>query len=316
MMIALAAAVLLGCAGDAQQEEVEQGTEVPAATSPDNVAVDVPTFDAEAAHALLRRQVEFGPRVPNTAGHRAQLAWMVDYLRQRADTVETQAFTYNADGKTLQLANVIARFNPESPRRILLLAHWDTRPTADEELDEAKRAQPIDGANDGASGVAVLLQLADMLSKQKAPIGVDLLFTDGEDYAPGHMYLGATHFAANLGAYRPMYGVLIDMVGDQNPRFPVEGNSREYAPEVVHRVWSLAAELGYGEMFPQTTTGAITDDHIPLNQAGIRTIDIIDFDYGPGNSFWHTTADVVANTSPAGLRAVGTLLAHLVYRGG
>ena len=124
------------------------------------------------------------------------------------------------------------------------------------------------------------------------------------------------YLAANLGGYRPMYGVLIDMVGDQTPRFPVEGNSREYAPEIVQRVWSLAHQLGYAEMFPMATAGAISDDHIPLNQAGIKTIDIIDFDYGPGNAYWHTTQDVVQNTGTAGLRAVGTLLANLVYRGG
>ena len=312
MVIALAAAVLLGCAGDGEQA-LPGGTPDPVGG---DVAYDVPAFDADAAYALLRRQVEFGPRVPNTAGHRAQLAWMLEYLGERADTVYPQRFTYRAGETTLELANVLARFNPDSPRRILLLAHWDTRPTADEDPDEAKRGQAIDGANDGASGVAVLLQLADMFARQRPEIGVDLLFTDGEDYAPGHMYLGATHFAANTGGYRPMYGVLVDMVGDRTPRFPVEAYSRQYAPEVVQRVWTLAHELGYAAMFPMDTGLPISDDHIPLNQAGIRTINIIDFDYGTGNSLWHTTADVLENTGTAGLRAVGTVLANLVYRGG
>jgi hypothetical protein len=155
-----------------------------------------------------------------------------------------------------------------------------------------------------------------MLSKQAPPIGVDLLFTDGEDYGSGEMYLGATHFAANLAGYRPMYAVLIDMVGDQSPSFPIESNSRDLAPEVVQRVWALAHELGLGNFFPNTSQGYITDDHIPLNNAGIRTVDIIDFDYGPGNSYWHTTQDVVANTAPCGTGRRRTTLAELVYRGG
>lgn len=315
MTILVAAALLAACAGEGQQAGEADGPP-PVVVEDDVARVQVPPFDAAAAHALLVRQVEFGPRVPGTEGHRKQLQWMVDYLLQRADTVLTQPFTHTSDGASVEMSNVIARFNPNMQRRLLLLAHWDTRPTADAEADSALRNRPIDGANDGASGVAVLLQLAEMLSKQAPPVGVDLLFTDGEDYGSGEMYLGANHFAANLGAYRPMYAVLIDMVGDRNPSFPIEGNSRDLAPEVVQRVWGLAQEVGLGDFFPNTSQGYITDDHIPLNNAGVRTIDIIDFDYGPGNSFWHTTQDVIANTAPAGLGAVGKLLAELVYRGG
>jgi len=317
MVIALATAALLACAGDAQQQTGQTDLGVAADTAADDVVrPNVPPFDAEAAHALLVRQVQFGPRVPGSAGHQQQLAWMQEYLRERADTVYTQPFTHRIGELTLPMSNVIAKFNPNMDRRLLLLAHWDTRPTADAELDSAARAQPIDGANDGASGVAVLLQLADMFSKQAPPIGVDLLFTDGEDYASGHMYLGATHFAANLGGYRPMYAVLIDMVGDHHPVFPIEGNSRDMAPEVVQRLWALAQELGLGAHFPMTSQGYISDDHVPLNNAGIRTVDIIDLDYGPGNSYWHTHQDRVENTAPTGLGAVGRLLAELVYRGG
>ncbi|NJD11200.1 MAG: M28 family peptidase [Gemmatimonadetes bacterium] len=316
MTILVAAALLLACAGDGQQTgQTDQAP--PADTAGANVAsVQVPTFDAAAAHALLVRQVQLGPRVPGTAPHRQQLAWMLQYLRERADTVFAQPFTHSDSGRPVPMSNVVARFNPNIERRLLLLAHWDTRPTADQESDPALRDRPIDGANDGASGVAVLLQLAEVFSKTAPPIGVDLRFTDGEDYASGEMYLGASHFAARMTGYRPMYAILIDMVADQSPVFPIEGNSRDLAPEVVQRVWSLAQEIGLGNFFPNTAQGYITDDHIPLNNAGIRTIDIIDFDYGPANRYWHTGQDVVAITSPAGRGAVGRLLRERAYGGG
>lgn len=278
--------------------------------------IDRPGFDGEAAHELLARQVAFGPRIPGTAGHQAQLAWMREYLEARADTVIVQDFTFTTSGgETLALTNLFARFRPEAQDRLLLVAHWDTRPKADQSKDPAEREMPVLGANDGASGTAVLLHLAELLRQQPPPIGVDLLLVDGEDYGPGgeDMYLGARHFAENPPAgYRPLYGVLVDMVGDQDPRFPVEGYSQDAAPEVVQRVWAVARDLGYAELFPTTPGGYIEDDHVPLNRAGIRTINIIDFDY----PHWHTPRDVVENTSPRGLGVVGEVLAELVYRGG
>ncbi|MGH7445344.1 MAG: M28 family peptidase [Longimicrobiales bacterium] len=287
------------------------------------VASEAPAFNADSAHALLRRQVEFGPRVPGTPGHAAQLQWMTDYLRERADTVWVQSFDQDIDGDTIRLHNVFARFSIANPDRILLAAHWDTRPTSDQDENEAQRDMPIDGANDGASGVAVLLQLADMFAQQPPPVGVDILLTDGEDYSTepgdyGNMYLGADYFARNKpDDYKPLYGILVDLVGDQNPQFEMEGYSLEYAPEVVERVWRVADSLGYGNVFVRRTGGSITDDHVPLNARGnIRTIDIIDMDYGPGNAYWHTQDDIVENTSPRGLGAVGDVLAALIYRGG
>lgn len=283
-------------------------------------AVSRPAVDAERAFSYLERQVEFGPRVPGTEGHRAQLDWMVELLEARADEVQLQPFTHvTTGGDTLELTNVFARFRPELRDRVLLLAHWDTRPTGDFDPDPELRDEPIPGANDGASGVAVLLELAELFRQQPPPIGVDLLFTDGEDFGPGteDMFIGAEHFAANLpSGYNPFYGVLLDMVADRNPRFPMEGYSMQYAPEVVHRVWGVAHELGYGSVFPQEVGGAILDDHIPLNRAGIRTINIIDFEYGPDHRYWHTHQDVPANTSPRTLQIVGEVMAELVYRGG
>lgn len=279
---------------------------------------DVPAFSADSAYELVRAQVAFGPRVPGTPPHAAQLQWMVDFLRPLADTLEVVTFDHEALGNrgTIRMSNLIARFRPERSDRILLVTHWDTRPMADNESDEAKRKQPIPGANDGGSGTAVLMQLARVLSAYSPPIGVDLLFVDGEDYGPGEMFLGAQHFAANAAAYKPLYGILVDMVGDRSPVYPIEPNSKDFAPEVVERVWRVAEELGFGSTFVRRMGVTIDDDHVALNRAGIRTIDIIDFDYGPGNSYWHTLKDDLSNTSPAGLGMVGSVLAALIYRGG
>jgi glutaminyl-peptide cyclotransferase len=277
---------------------------------------DRPAFDGASAFQLLERQVAFGPRVPGSPGHAAQLQWMREHLREHADTVIEQPFTHTtAAGQTLQLTNLFARFRPEAEQRILLLAHWDTRPFADQDPNPANRQLPVPGANDGASGVAVLLALAEIFRRQPPPIGVDLLFTDGEDFGPdtGDMFLGARHFAANLPAgYRPMYGVLLDMVGDRNPRFPIEGYSHQYAPDVARRVWEVARQLGYADVFPPVVGSQVQDDHVPLNQAGILTINIIDFEY----PYWHTVEDVPINTSAETLRIVGEVVAEVVYRGG
>ncbi len=282
--------------------------------------VDRPPFEGAAAFDLLRRQVAFGPRIPGREGHARQLEWMRAWLGERADTVVEQPFSHvTSGGETLRLTNLFARFRPDLRDRVLLVAHWDTRPLADQSRDEAGRREPVPGANDAASGTAVLLHLAELFRRQPPPVGVDLLLVDGEDYGPGtaDMFLGAAHFAENLPqGYRPLYGVLLDMVADTDPRFPIEGYSAELAPEVVQRVWDLARDLGYGDVFVNAPGGYINDDHLPLNEAGIRTIDVIDFEYGPGNRFWHTPQDLPENTSPETLEIVGDVVAELVYRGG
>lgn len=309
MLLLAAPLVLVGC---------EEGGGAPASRSAQRV--DRPPFDGGAAFELLRQQVAFGPRVPGTEGHSRQLDWMTGLLAQRADTVVAQPFTYvTSYGDTLRLTNLLARFRPEAADRVLLITHWDTRPRADQAATEAERGQPIAGANDGASGTAVLLHLSELFHQQAPPIGVDLLFVDGEDYGPEveDMLLGAKHFAANQPpGYPPLYGVLLDMVGDADPRFPVEGYSAQHAPEVVQRVWGVAHDLGYSDIFPNVSGGYVTDDHIPLNEGGIRTANVIDFDYGPANSFWHTPRDVPGNTSAETLGIVGDVIAELVYRGG
>lgn len=271
-------------------------------------------FDADSAHALIAHQVSFGPRFPGGPGHAAQLEWMLEHLRALADTVEVRPFVHGAlSGDSVSMTNVFARFRPAEVHRVLLVAHWDTRPVADQDPDSARRGEPILGANDGGSGVAVLMELARVLSSHSPPLGVDLLFTDGEDFGVGEMYLGAKHFAANPPpGYRPLYGILIDMVGDKSPSFPIEGQSQSLAPEVVDLVYRTAEEIGMARYFPRVVGLSIEDDHIPLNQAGFRTIDIIDFNY----PYWHTTGDVLENTSPEGLEAVGEVLTQLILSGG
>jgi len=282
-----------------------------------------PAFDGDKAMELVRTQVGFGPRVPGRQGHATQLAWMVAHLDSTGLDVRTDTFTHvTATGDTLRLTNVLARARPEATRRILLLTHWDTRPISDNASDPALRSTPIPGANDGASGTAVLLELAGLLADAPPPMGVDLLFVDGEDYGDygaGDMLLGAKRYADTMppeGQGRPIYGVLLDMVGDVDPRFPVEPTSVQWAQPVVRKVWGAARRLGYGKFFPDAVGQEIGDDHIPLLSAGLPTVDVIDFSYGPGNSWWHTPEDTPEHVSPHTLGMVGQVVTELIYSGG
>lgn len=275
-------------------------------------------FDGDRALMYVQTQVEFGPRVPNTEGHRRTGDWILEQLRQRADTVEVQQFTHvTLDDDTLQLRNFIGRFMPDATERVLFLAHWDTRPVADKETNMARRRMPVPGANDGASGVAVLLGIADELMQAPPMFGVDLLFVDGEDYgdfaAEHDVLIGSKYFAANLPeGYEPLFAVLFDIVGDVNLTLTKEWNSVNRAPEVVDRVWRKADELGFGRVFRDEVGGAITDDHIPLLDAGIRTIDIIQQPLPP---YHHTTEDTVDKVSARSLAIVGSVAIGLVTPG-
>jgi hypothetical protein len=285
-----------------------------------------PRFDGARALELVRHQVAFGPRVPGLPGHAEQLAWMRDTLGALADDVVSDSFTVVASsGDTLRLTNVVARFRPEDRRRILLLTHWDTRPTSDEAREPERRSIPVPGANDGGSGTAVLIELARLFRGSPPPMGIDLLFVDGEDYGPEveDMLFGSKRYAESLSeagtdasTVRPIYGVLLDMVGDADAHFPVEGYSFEYARPVVRKVWGAAHKLGYGDAFPETVRDPITDDHVPLIEAGIPTADVIDLSYGPDNAWWHTPEDTPDRLSAASLEMVGEVMAELVYAGG
>jgi glutaminyl-peptide cyclotransferase len=293
-----------------------QETQVPVGPTPGS-----PRFDGQAAFELVRAQVDFGPRVPGSDGHARQLAWMVARLDSVAPEVAVDTFSHvTKAGESLTLYNVTARFNPGATRRILLLTHWDTRPRSDEAADPAQREIPIPGANDGASGTAILLELAHMLDGSPPPVGVDLLFVDGEDYGPDSddMFLGARRYADNLPALtaRPVFGVLLDMVGDADPMFLADDISMQSASVVVQKVWRAAERLGYRDYFPNRVADRVYDDHVILNSAGLPTADLIDFSYGPGNSYWHTPQDTPEHVSASTLGMVGRVVTELIYSGG
>jgi Zn-dependent M28 family amino/carboxypeptidase len=279
----------------------------------------VPAFDGDRAYDLLKRQVEFGPRNPGSAGHTACLNYLASTLRGLGADVRLQEFeTVGYDQERLRLANVVAAFRPEATTRVLLCAHWDTRPRAEHDEDKSRRNDPIPGANDGASGVAVLLEIGRLLSENPPPVGVDLVLFDGEDYGKEgdlhHYLLGSRHFADTKPPdYLPRFGILLDMVGDTFLDLPREKSSMTYAPDVVELVWSTAQALGVTQ-FVQEAGEEVFDDHVPLNRAGIKTIDIIDFNYpDPTNRYWHTHQDTPDHCSPSSLQAVGSVVTHVVY---
>jgi len=271
-------------------------------------------FKGQTAFGYIQQQMAFGPRVPNTPAHRRTGDWLEAQLRQRADTVIVQAFTARtSEGTTLRLRNFFARFRPQATERVLFLAHWDTRPKADKSANLGQQQLPVPGANDGASGVAVLLGVADALKARAPGIGVDLLFVDGEDWGDfgdtTETLLGARHFVAHMPpGYTTLFAVLFDMVGDKDLQILQEGYSVSRAPEVVQRVWDTAQRLGYGSVFVPTVGEALTDDHVALQQAGIRAIDVIDFTF----PYHHTTEDTIDKVSAASLQIVGDVAIALV----
>ena len=291
-------------------------------------------FDAQAAMGYVKTQLDFGPRVPGTPAHVKAGDWLVAEMKKRADTVIVQSWTQTTrNGTQLPLRNVFARINPAATQRVLFLTHWDTRPVADEDTNLGARSQPIPGANDGASGVALLMAIADALKKTPPAVGVDLLFVDGEDWGtfeadndgayPDALF-GSQYFADNLPSpdYKPLFGVLFDMIGDADLQIYREGYSVQNAPEIVTRVWETADQLGYGRYFINENGDAITDDHLPLQKKGLRVIDVIDIQYGPLSSkgpltraypnYHHTMQDTFDKVSPKSLQVVGDVALTLV----
>jgi hypothetical protein len=287
----------------------------------------------------VKAQLDFGPRVPGTAAARRAGDWIIAQMKQRSDTVIVQSWTHvTARGDTLPLRNVLARINPAATQRVLYLTHWDTRPTADEDMTIGNKGLPIPGANDGASGVALLMGIADALKKTKPLYGVDLLFVDGEDYGSFDGYepdsaltksydvlIGSTYFANHLPSpdYRPIFGALFDMIGDRNLQIYQESNSVAAAPEVVSRIWSTADDLGYSKYFIDVNKTGMTDDHVPLLKRGLRVVDLIDYEYclqsvscvepGPEN-LHHTMGDTFDKVSARSLQIVGDVAVALVTR--
>ena len=279
-----------------------------------------PDFDEDHAFEYLVAQCDFGPRNPGSEGYYACLDFIITELDQSADDIILQEFRYQEQRyrKRYDLQNIIARFNPDASFQTIISAHWDTRPWADQEDNRRDRNQPIIGANDGASGVAVLLELAKIMGETPPPIGVNLVFFDGEDLGvPGENETycqGSRYFAKNLPIPRPDEAINLDMIGDKQLHLPVEKYSLEYNPNLVRYLWGRADDMGL-DAFDITPQYAIYDDHVPLHEiAGIPAINLIDFKYpNPYANFWHTMNDVPENCSAESLEQVGKLMVDYIY---
>ncbi|HIE30490.1 TPA: M28 family peptidase [Candidatus Poribacteria bacterium] len=269
-----------------------------------------PEFDAEHAFQYLVRQCEFGPRNPGSNGHENAKKYLISELKRYSKEVVTQEFEYTDKQKSLKLTNIMARFGKKDGEKILLAAHWDTRPFAEHDPNPEKRNTPIIGANDGASGVAVLLEIARTLKSKPPENEIFIVFFDGEDYGKhtSEMFLGSRYFAGNMERWKPDYGILLDMVGDKELDLPIEQFSLRAAPELTQRVWQTAKDLGLDAFHPQLGP-AIMDDHVSLIEAGVPCIDIIDFDY----PYWHTTEDTPDKCSAESLGTLGKLILALIY---
>ena len=290
----------------------------------------VPQFSSDSAYKFVENQVNFGPRVPNTQNHALCAAYLAASLKRFGAQVTEQKMKLQAfDGKTLDAVNIIGSFQPEKTRRVLLCAHWDTRPFADQDADPKNHDKPILGANDGASGVGILLEIARNLGKDTADIGIDIVFFDAEDYgAPESAKvpnstltwcLGSQYWSKNphKTGYTAQFGILLDMVGAPNATFYREQYSDYFAPNIVDKVWNKAAKLGFSQFFINEKNGAITDDHLFVNQnINIPTIDIIH--YNPSNAhgfgdYWHTLNDNMQNIDKQTLNAVGATVMNIIY---
>ena len=293
--------------------------------------VNVPQFQADSAYQYIQAQADFGPRVPNTDAHKA----CGDYLAQKLEEFGAKVYNQYADlaaydNSVLKARNIIGVYNPDSRRRVLLCAHWDSRPFADQDKDKSNHRKPILGVNDGASGVGVLLEVARQLQQQAPTIGIDIIFFDAEDYGTpawhrgshkahdwclGSQYWGRT---PHVQGYFARYGILLDMVGGKGGTFYYEPYSYRTARKEVKKIWNKAHELGYGSYFVKQEGSEVTDDHVYVNQlARIPCVDIINFDpvyenssFGPT---WHTVNDNINNIDRNTLKAVGQTVMDVIY---
>ena len=289
-----------------------------AATATASTAVERKAFDGQAALTLAQQQCDFGPRVPGTPAHAKCAEWLSTALAASCDTVIVQtASVQTAKSGKVNAKNIIGVINPNASQRLLLLAHWDTRPWADNDPDPANHSKPVMGANDGASGVAVLLQLARQLQAEKTELGVDIVLVDVEDMGENDNEdswgLGTQYWAAHphVEGYKPLFGILLDMVGSPDATFSREYYSMQYASGFVDLVWNNAS----GSHFINAQGGAVTDDHIFVNRAGIPCVDIIDMRSNGDSGFcpeWHTIHDTMDAISPATLNEVGQTLLNVI----
>jgi len=290
-----------------------------------------PEFNADSAYTYIKKQVDFGPRVPNTQAHINCGNWLVGEFERFGLEVSTQEATLLAYNKTpLNAKNIIAKYKPTLRRRVLLCAHWDTRPYADHDPNPDNYHLPIDGANDGGSGVGVILELARLMAKEDLPLGIDFVLFDAEDYGqpadsplpkvPNSYCLGSQYWAKSIKNQpnNAMYGILLDMVGAKNATFTKEGSSMQFAPHIVKKVWTTAYGLGYGSFFIDINTKGIIDDHVYVSSiASIPTIDIIEYDPKTATNFghyWHTQKDNMEIIDSKTLKAVGQTVLEVLFK--
>ena len=316
---------LSGCGSDTKKEETKT-------TPTEEKVVNVPNFNADSAYYFIDEQVSMGPRVPNSDAHRQAAAYFVSKFESYGAKVHVQEFEATTfDNQQLALKNIIASFQPEKSKRILLAAHWDSRPFADK--DPERPNEPIAAANDGASGVGVLLEIARAISQNTPPeVGIDIILFDGEDWGERNgaasqplpdgldswWCLGSQHWSKNKhkAGYSAYYGILFDMVGAQGATFPKEGTSMYYARSIVEKIWNRAAILGFSNYFINRQPGEITDDHVFVNEyAKIPMVDIVHFDSENGyfGDFHHSHKDNMSIISKETLEAVGETTLAVIY---
>lgn len=304
--------ILLGCSSEPGLQFQEQGREVP-------------EFSSEMAYQYIEDQVNFGPRVPNSEAHLKAVQYFRNHFLETAgqQSVFVQSFQTRVYGDSLRLYNILASFGTDKKDRILLAAHWDSRPRAEEDPNDPE--SPILGADDGGSGVGVLMELANVFAENEPPIGVDIILFDGEDYGErsdlANYFLGSRHWGNNppVPGYSPRFGILLDMVGGENAQFPKEGYSMDYAPNLVNEVWAIGREFGYSDLFLDQIGSRISDDHYIVERlTGIPMINIIHHRMSPTGElefppYWHTQNDDMDIIDQEVLQAVGDVLLELIY---
>jgi glutaminyl-peptide cyclotransferase len=275
-------------------------------------------FDGERAFEDLQAQCDLGPRNPSSDGAQAAIQYYQSILEPLADSFHLQHFQLNDpySSEKLNLTNIIARFQPQKTQRIILCAHWDTRPRA--EYDPLAPNIPMIGANDGASGVAILLEIARQLDSNPVNPGIDIVLFDGEDYGEPrdleHYLLGSRYYVDHPFLPMAQQVILLDMVGDAELTIKVDPVSYRSAPRLVEEIWTLANDIGY-DQFQLVAGASMYDDHVPFIERGIQAIDIIDFEYpGPDNSYWHTHEDTPDKCSVESLEAVGNTVLSWLYQ--
>lgn len=306
--------LLIGCEGSKQEIQNQETVSIK--------SFDGPLMNEDSILSYVKAQLAYGPRNPGSKGHSDCKKFLYEFFKQRADTAFLQSFTSMVYGKSYDMSNIVASFSPEKSDRVLLCAHWDTRPFADEDESATQRTVPILGANDGASGVAVLMEMARALAMKRPDIGIDFILFDGEDLGlSGDLdgfFQGSRYASRNYPLPKPRYGILLDLIGDKQAEFRYEPLSQEAHSVLVDKVWSVAKKRN-SPYFLHETGNSVSDDHVMLNEQGIRTINIIDVNLvgnistNPRRKYWHTSNDVIDNLSMQTMADVGNVLLDFLF---